>query len=54
MTTDPTRPLSEERTPLWLLAVAWAAVLLPLAWGVAMTLMGALKLFTGASQTSPP
>ena len=43
MTTDPNR--RGGRTPLWLLVAAWAAVSLPLAWGVCMTLMGALKLF---------
>jgi hypothetical protein len=46
MTMDPTSRPAEGRTPLWLLAVAWAAVSLPLAWGVWMTLLGALKLFT--------
>ena len=34
------------QTPLWLLLAAWTAVSAPLAWGVYMTVMGALKLFT--------
>ncbi len=46
MTTDSTNPPAEGRTSLWLLAVAWGAVALPLAWGVYMTLLGAMKLFT--------
>ena len=46
MTNDPTTAPAASRTPLWLLLVAWGAVSLPLAWGVYMTVMGALKLFT--------
>ncbi len=46
MTTDPTTGPAARRTPLWLLLAAWTAVSLPLAWGVCMTVMGALKLFT--------
>lgn len=41
-------PQTPERggTPLALLIVAWAAVGLPLAWGVWKTVENALKLFT--------
>jgi len=46
MSADP-KPLPPDgETPLWLISLAWTAVSLPLAWGVCMTVLGALKLFT--------
>ena len=45
MTTEPPTTPTQGRTSPWLLVVAWAAVGLPLAWGVYMTLLGRLKLF---------
>ena len=45
MTTDPNPRPAEGGTPGWLLVVAWAAASLPLAWGVYMTLLSAVKIF---------
>ncbi|MGY6276958.1 MFS transporter small subunit [Methylomonas sp. MgM2] len=35
----------DKKTPLWLLALFWCYVALPLAWGVTQTLKKALALF---------
>jgi hypothetical protein len=36
---------AEHHTPAGLIALAWAAVMIPLAWGFIMTLIEASKLF---------
>jgi hypothetical protein len=49
-----TRPSSQSKTPISLIAAAWIVVFIPLAWGVYNTALGAAKLFTHLHASNPP
>jgi hypothetical protein len=44
----------EEKTPFWLLAVAWTVVAIPLAWGVYQTAAKSMPLFRVSASTGAP